>query len=138
MAVVFGLKKGNPRLNLHSSFKPIDNEHQRRVDAYFQATAIDWKNIYTQRSVYAVIYQQRQALVLAMFDKLSLPRDGQILEVGCGAGLTTAVLASRGYSMEAVDTVEEMLALTRRHVTEAGVAHRVKAALADINHLAFP
>ncbi len=121
-----------------NSVKPIDNEHQRTVDAYFQATALEWRNIYTEKSVYAVIHQQRQALVLAMVDELSLPRHGRILEVGCGAGLTTTALARRGYNMEAVDTVNEMLDLTRRHATEAGVAHRVRTALANINHLRFP
>jgi hypothetical protein len=53
-------------LNLDSSCKPIDNEHQRRVDAYFQATALDWQDIYTQKNVYAVIHQRLRARSIAV------------------------------------------------------------------------
>jgi ubiquinone/menaquinone biosynthesis C-methylase UbiE len=122
------------RLNL----KPIHNQHQLIVNTYFKTRAREWEEIYVQKDVYAVIHQQRQTLVLAMVDKLGLPPEERVLEVGCGAGLTTAALASRGYSVDAVDSVNEMLDLTRRHAAEAGVAHRVRTAVADINRLIFP
>lgn len=123
---------------LHLSFKPANNQHQLIVNTYFKARTRDWEEIYAQNDVYAVIHQQRQTLVLAMVDKLGLPPDAQVLEVGCGAGLTTAALASRGYSVDAVDSVDEMLDLTRRRAAAAGVAHRVRTAVADINRLIFP
>jgi ubiquinone/menaquinone biosynthesis C-methylase UbiE len=123
---------------LHLNFKPTNNQHQLIVNTYFKARARDWEEIYAQKDVYAVIHQQRQTLVLAMVDKLGLPPDEQVLEVGCGAGLTTAALARRGYIMDAVDSVDEMVDLTRRHAAEVGVAHRVRTAVADINRLIFP
>ena len=123
---------------LHLNFKPTNNQHQLIVNTYFKAKAQEWEEIYAQKDVYAVIHQQRQTLVLAMVDKLGLPPGEQVLEIGCGAGLTTAALASRGYSVDAVDSVDEMLDLTRRHAAEAGVAHRVRTAVADINRLIFP
>src|SRR6267378_2147544 len=110
---------------LHLNFKPTNNQHQLIVNTYFKARARDWEEIYAQKDVYAVIHQQRQTLVLAMVDKLGLPPDEQVLEVGCGAGLTTAALAHRGYIIDAVDSVDEMVDLTRRHAAEVGVAHRV-------------
>lgn len=114
------------------------NQHQLTVDAYFKARARDWKEIYAKKDVYSVIHQQRRAIVLEMVDKLGLPPDDQVLEVGCGAGLTTAELARRGYRVDAVDSVAEMVDLTRRHAAETGVADRVKPVVADINRLLFP
>jgi ubiquinone/menaquinone biosynthesis C-methylase UbiE len=108
------------------------------VNTYFKTRASEWEEIYARKDVYAVIHQLRQALVLQMIDSLGLSSDEEILDIGCGAGLTTAAVAARGYTVEAVDSVEEMLDLTRRHAAEAAVAHRVKTALADVNHLRFP
>src|SRR3989442_4921864 len=120
---------------LDISCKAIHNEHQRRVDAYFDATALDWSTIYSQESVYAVIHQQRQALVLALVDGLHLPSRSEVLDIGCGTGLISVALARHGYRVHAADTVDRMLNLTRRRAADSGVAHRVTAALADINHL---
>jgi ubiquinone/menaquinone biosynthesis C-methylase UbiE len=118
--------------------RQIEHDHQHTVNTYFQATAHDWENIYSERSVYAVIHQQRQACVLAIVDQLGLALHRRILEVGCGAGLTTTALARRGYQVSAVDAVQAMLDLTRRRVTEAVVTERVTTALADVRQLAFP
>jgi ubiquinone/menaquinone biosynthesis C-methylase UbiE len=114
------------------------NQHQLTVDTYFKARARYWKEIYAKKDVYSVIHQQRRNIVLAMVDKLGLPPDDQVLEVGCGAGLTTAELACRGYRVDAVDSVAEMVDLTRRHAAETGVAERVKTVVADIHRLLFP
>jgi ubiquinone/menaquinone biosynthesis C-methylase UbiE len=117
---------------------PTSDQHQLVVDTYFKARVRDWEQIYTQKDLYAVIHQQRKTFVLAMVDQLRLPVDEKVLEVGCGAGLTTVALAHRGYSVDAVDSVDEMLDLTRRRAAEAGLAQRVRTAVADINRLIFP
>jgi ubiquinone/menaquinone biosynthesis C-methylase UbiE len=62
----------------------------------------------------------------------------RILEVGCGAGLTTVALALRGYVVEAVDMAEAMLQLTRQAADEAGVGHLVKTSVGDVHHLIYP
>ena len=113
----------------------IESDHQHTVNTYFQATALDWDNIYAEGNVYAVIHQQRKECVLTMVDQLGLAQDQLILEVGCGAGLTTVALARRGYHVTAVDTVQAMLDFTRRRVTEEAVAERVTTAVADVTRL---
>ena len=128
----------NPIPKIAVSASSCINQHQLIVDTYFKARARYWEEIYANKDVYSVIHQQRQTLVLAMVDKLGLSPDDQVLEVGCGAGLTAVKLASRGYRVDAVDSVAEMVDLTRRHSTEAGVAHRVRTVVADINRLIFP
>jgi hypothetical protein len=39
--------------------------------------------------------------------------------------------------VQAADTVDRMLDLTRRRAADSGVAHRVTATLADVNHLTY-
>lgn len=114
------------------------DEHQCRVDAYFQSTAVDWSSIYSEKNVYAVIHQQRQELVLQMVDKLHLPPGSEVLDIGCGTGVITLALARRGYRVHAADTVYEMLSLTRQRIAESKLGDSVTIAPADINNLSYP
>lgn len=107
------------------------------VDVYFRTVAPYWKEIYQRRDVYALIHQRRAEMVLDFFDRLALPTGSPILEVGCGAGMTTVELARRGYRITAIDTVEPMIDLTTQHAAYAGVADHVKVTLGDAHHLPF-
>ena len=108
------------------------------VDAYFDAESSYWNELYQNSDVFGIIHQQRRTLAMKYFDELSLPRESRILEVGCGAGLTTVDLAQRGYTIEAIDRVKTMIDLTCRNALKSGVENRVKANVGDIHHLAFP
>ncbi len=122
-----------------TNFRAVPSaRHQKLVEAHFRASAAYWKEIYQLEGLDATIYRQRKAVVLRLVDKLGLSPDSRILEVGCGAGLTAVALAQRGYVVEAVDTVNAMIDLTRQHAVEAGVGHRVRTSLGDVHHLAFP
>lgn len=113
-------------------------KQQQTVDAYFEKVAPYWKKIYERTGVYAAIHQERQALVLAEFELIGLPPQCHILEIGCGAGLATVALAQRGYQVEAVDRVPEMVDSTRDLAARAGVQERVAVSLADVHELPFP
>src|SRR5205807_574272 len=106
------------------------------VDKYFQASAPFWEAIYERQDIHSIIHQERRSLVLSLVSSLELPRDSSVLEVGCGAGLTAVALADR-YRVEAVDTVEEMLTLTRERAIRAGLADRVRTLCADANQLGY-
>ncbi|MBZ5700338.1 MAG: methyltransferase domain-containing protein [Acidobacteriia bacterium] len=93
--------------------------------------------MYHRQDLWGEIHQQRLARFLAWIDKLKLPTDRQVLEVGCGAGLATVALAKRGYFVEAVDAAAPMIELARQNAAEAGVGSRVNANLGDVYHLAF-
>src|SRR5207237_333676 len=97
-------------------------EQQKRVDIHFRYSANYWRDLYNANGLFEVIHQQRRAIVLGLVDELALPSGSHILEIGCGAGLTTIALAQRGFTVQAVDTVDRMVALTRQAATEAGVA----------------
>jgi SAM-dependent methyltransferase len=112
-------------------------EWQGRVDAHFQASAQYWKQLYQNDGVFEVIHQQRRDRVLGIVETLELPQPSQILEIGCGAGATAIPLAQRGHSVDAVDTVNEMLQLTRKAAAEAGVSQRVRTTSEDAHRLSF-
>src|SRR5256884_4174814 len=94
-------------------------EQQKRVDIHFRYSANYWRDLYNANGLFEVIHQQRRAIVLGLVDELALPSGSHILEIGCGAGLTTIALAQRGFTVQAVDTVDRMVALTRQAATEA-------------------
>jgi ubiquinone/menaquinone biosynthesis C-methylase UbiE len=112
---------------------------QKLVDAYFQATAPEWEAIYQrQEDVYARIYQQRRMVARSLVDKMALPENAHVLEIGCGPGLTTVALAQRGYSVPAIDTLSEMIETTRNRARQVSLQHRVVASIGDVRNLAFP
>lgn len=110
---------------------------QLKVNEYFTARSGYWEELYRQNDVNAVIYQQRRAIALRYVDELSMPKESRILEIGCGAGLTTVELAQRGYFIEALDSVPAMVNLTRRHAVSAGVDDLVNVSVGDVHRLPF-
>lgn len=110
---------------------------QDQVNAYFQASSDYWKRIYETRALVPLIYQTRQAAVLAWITELGLPASSQILEIGCGAGLLTVELARPGYSIEAVDAASAMLDVTIQNSIRNGVSNRVNVSQADVHALSF-
>ncbi len=115
-----------------------DDGRQQDVDRHFATTAQRWKLLYEEKDLVGLIYQQRREVVLEMVRRLALPQDARILDIGCGAGLTAIALASRGFTVEAQDTLPEMLSLTRQNAAEAGVSDRVITGRGDIHHLRYP
>ena len=108
------------------------------VREYFESEASFWRAIYARKDVYAVIYQDRQAVVLLQVDRLALPTGARILDVGCGAGLTSVSLARRGFVVDAVDVASAMLDQTGRLAKDCGVAKNVRTSKGDVRHLPFP
>lgn len=66
----------------------------------------------------------------------STPKDGLVLELGCGSAHNTLRLAKRGYICEAYDLAPEMLEDGRRHAVAYG--NKVKFILRDILRQNFP
>jgi ubiquinone/menaquinone biosynthesis C-methylase UbiE len=111
---------------------------QKVVDAHFQSHASEWKHVYEEVSVEGAIYRERLAVVLSWIDELALPVAEQILEIGCGSGASAVALAQRGYLVQAMDSVEEMLNSTQESAARAGVSSSVLTSLGDAHSLAFP
>lgn len=126
------------KITCKSSCSPhvVDGE-KKNVNAYFATESSFWNEIYQKKDVYAVIHQERQSIAIKFFEDLSLPLDARVLEIGCGAGLTTVAIAKRGYAVEAVDSVEAMIELTRENASNFGVEKQIHASVNDIHGLSF-
>lgn len=71
---------------------------------------------------------------LAMVDRLGLTQGQRVLELGCGTGATTALVAQRtGVSIVALDRSSRMLAVASDRLREEGVHQQIGLVRADMN-----
>ncbi len=105
---------------------------------YFQSVAPYWRDIYEENDLHGAIYRRRRAMVLSLLDRLPLGSGARLLDLGCGAGATAVPAALRSHAVFAVDSVAQMLTLTRRQADAARIADRVHLSRADAAHLPFP
>jgi SAM-dependent methyltransferase len=113
-------------------------EQQKRTNAFFEAAAPHWNDLYLSSDTDSLVYRDRRSMVLAMARRLSLPIDRPVLEIGCGAGYTSVALAEDGYTVQAVDSVQAMINQTRQHADESHVGSRVITSIRDVHDLGFP
>jgi ubiquinone/menaquinone biosynthesis C-methylase UbiE len=110
---------------------------QQEVNEYFEASSAYWQNIYSEKELLPRIYQDRHITTLAWIRRLGLCKEARILEVGCGAGLTSVALARDGYTVDAMDSTLAMLHITRQSACVQGVENRIRLHLADLHALPF-
>ena len=115
----------------------VMSAHQRSVDKFFEGAARQWDEIYELDTLYARIHQERRSIVLSMAENIALSAEARVLDVGCGAGLAAVALAERGFTVEAVDTVRDMLLTTRARAARAAVTHRIRVIQANVDHLPY-
>jgi cyclopropane fatty-acyl-phospholipid synthase-like methyltransferase len=84
-----------------------------------------------------VIYQERTATARAWIDVLAMPDGAPILEIGCGAGLTSAAMAERGFVVTATDGAPAMIELTNKLALDRHLADRIRTVLVDAHRLPF-
>ncbi len=113
------------------------HEEKNNVNTYFASESSGWNDIYQKEDVYSIIHQDRRAIAFQYFQELSLPRDARILEIGCGAGLTSVDIARQGYVVQAVDSVEAMIDLTRKNALKFGMEKQIHASVMDVYNLQF-
>ncbi len=118
--------------------KPMPTRTDNQVAAYFATNALTWHNMYTRNDLWGDIHQRRLASFLSWVDRLNLPQDTPVADIGCGAGMATVALAQRGYFVESTDVAAAMIELARENAAAAAVQSRVNAKVGDIYHLDFP
>jgi ubiquinone/menaquinone biosynthesis C-methylase UbiE len=110
---------------------------QLLVDGHFAQRACRWKEIYDLDDIYAVIHQDRLNCLLTLARRLPVPPGSPVLDVGCGAGRTAIAMAAGGYRVQAVDTVEAMVAATSQLAAERNLQAYVKPSVGDAHDLHF-
>lgn len=98
-----------------------NNSQDALVKEHFEKHAEDWQSIYLVKELPSLIIQQRQAYVLNYVDTLDLKKGARILDLGCGAGLTSLKLSQRGFIVVGIDISENMLELARKNCTKVGL-----------------
>jgi demethylmenaquinone methyltransferase/2-methoxy-6-polyprenyl-1,4-benzoquinol methylase len=88
-----------------------DNTLLAQQLAYYRAGADEYDRPYVQ-------YPKLRRLLTAVDD---LPVTGEVLELACGTGQWTPLLAARARSVTAVDAAPEALAVARRRTTGSDV-----------------
>jgi ubiquinone/menaquinone biosynthesis C-methylase UbiE len=114
-----------------------NNHKQKLVDDFFDTHSTYWKNTYSEKDIFGIIYQRRQATALKYIDGLFLPKTAHVLEIGCGAGFMTAALAKRGFVIEAIDHAQAMVDLTKEHARQRGILSQISACTGDIHELSY-
>jgi ubiquinone/menaquinone biosynthesis C-methylase UbiE len=120
---------------MHS--RPSPSASQRHVTDFFEATAAYWKAVYSDDKLLPVIYQDRHATALQWVHDLALRPNARVLEVGCGAGALTVALARHGFTVDALDSTNAMLQMTRNAAVHQRVHDRVRMHAADVHALPF-
>jgi ubiquinone/menaquinone biosynthesis C-methylase UbiE len=115
-----------------------DLDLQQQVNEYFESSSEYWKNIYCDDQLLPRIYQDRHNTALGWIRELGLRRDARILEIGCGAGLTSIALAKDGHTVDAMDSTMAMLDMTSRSARDQGVENCIRLHLGDVHALPFP
>lgn len=113
------------------------HQHQESVNTYFHARSAYWKEIYASGAVLGEVYRKRQATVLTWIEELALAPSSRVLEVGCGAGFLSVMLATSGLCVTAIDSAEAMVTEARRHAQESGTSDYLTVDLGDVYALAF-
>src|SRR6266478_8168664 len=58
------------------------------LNTHFQGSPAYWRDIYDRTDLYAILYQKRRDIVLSLVDELRPVSGAQVLDAGCGPGLT--------------------------------------------------
>lgn len=74
----------------------------------------------------------------AIVELLDLPPHARILDVGCGPGWTSALLARQGYLVTGLDIAPDMITLAARRAEREGVALRCSFLVADSEAFDLP
>jgi ubiquinone/menaquinone biosynthesis C-methylase UbiE len=112
--------------------------YESLVSRHFRSTLDYWEQIYSDRTVYSRIYQERAARAIGYLDHIGISTGAPVLEVGCGPGVISVEMARKGFTVSAVDCVQEMAERTKAISQRLGLSSKIFTHAAKIDNLPFP
>ena len=91
-------------------------------------------NALVNRTFRSTTFEQRMRMLESLFAELGLEGKG-VLDLGCGSGQVTELVASLGARVHAVDISPRMIEIARQSVERAGLADRVTFEQGDVTSL---
>ncbi|TMQ57130.1 MAG: methyltransferase domain-containing protein [Candidatus Eisenbacteria bacterium] len=108
-----------------------------RVRDHFDTDARIWQDLYRATDLQSRILQERMRLVMEFVDGLGLPRGARVLDIGCGAGLTSRRLLEHGLHVVAMDISPKMIELARSNCADVAPPGQVEFRVGDVEDLAL-
>ena len=96
----------------------------------FDAVAATYDRSNAENPILSVMRAQVVAAIVA-----HVPKNGLILDLGCGPGADEEALARAGYSVTAIDSSAEMIEQTRQRARHTGLEARIDAYRLGIHEL---
>lgn len=115
----------------------LEEAHRTQVNTYFQNDTDYWQQVYVTRDARAEMIRDRHEAVLRWIDQLGLAPGSRVLEVGCGAGFMALALAERGFMVEAIDAVAEMVEVARGNTAGRALSGQLALEVGDVYALRF-
>lgn len=113
-------------------------EEQQITDEKFNSWASFWRDVYRLSNVLGEISRRKQDILLELVDSLFLSSESRVLEIGCGAGFLSLLLAERGFKVNATDHALAMVEMAKQHVERANMKNRIQIGVEDAHRLSFP
>jgi 2-polyprenyl-3-methyl-5-hydroxy-6-metoxy-1,4-benzoquinol methylase len=114
-----------------------DGTRQQRVERHFDEASDLWRSLYEDDpTLWGASFRERQARAVEWVVAVA-GAGGRVLDVGCGAGGLAVELGRRGFSVQAMDASEAMVANARAAVERAGLAESVAVSRGDVHALEF-
>jgi ubiquinone/menaquinone biosynthesis C-methylase UbiE len=111
---------------------------QGAVNEHFDRRKDYWRDVYAGNDIESIVYRRRMETALAWVDELNLPAKASALDIGCGAGLMTVALATRGLQVVACDSSTEMVRQAQQTLEARELGEIARVLQADVHQLPFP
>jgi len=98
----------------------------------------DWQDHYYKNDYNGNRLRAREKKVLEYFDRLKLKNKSKVLELGFGAGLTSAKVYSQGYNVVGVDISSGLTDIATQNCKKIKSSGSYKFLVGDVEKLDFP
>ena len=112
----------------------MNENNQEQILRHFDARVDYWHDVYTAKTFDGYMLQKRRQGVLDLCQETE--KGGSILDVGCGAGLTSLELVRRGFNVQGIDISPNMIEHARSEAARENLKCEFQVGLA--NELPYP